>query len=278
MLKKIHYSLLAIILFCHLGYSQKEKLIGNKIVKTEQRELPDFHTIEINDNFPVVLEEGSSNIAVVEADGNFLEFIKTEVVDEVLTISAMNDFKRYKALEIRLYCASELRKIVINDEAVLKSLTPIKASDLHIESRSNEKMFLTVEAGTVQTYLHQKSDLKLHSKVGDAYFKINENASLEGIVTGDSLTVDLYQKGKIKLEGAVQYAFIHTNEDTDFEASKLPIKIAKVSAKGNSECNIFCQDSLDLTARDKSKIYLYGTPAIKITEFSDETILYKKTN
>jgi len=271
-------SLLMLLSFLLTGnlYAQKEKIKGNKIVNTEEHNVEDFHSIEIYENFEITLDESSDNQLKIEADSNLHEFINFEIIDGILTIKSSKDLKRAKALNIYISYASELKKIIINNEVNLKSLSPITSSELAIEVNDNAEVFLTADLGKISCITNGKSNAEFHVTAQEVIYQVNENSEINGIVTADSLNVDLYQKGVAKLEGEVKSMQVRADNETDFFGEKLSASKTNVIAESNSDCYILTNNEITIEARDKTEIFLLGEPKININIFSNEASLYKK--
>ncbi|MDH7447048.1 GIN domain-containing protein [Aquimarina sp. 2201CG14-23] len=257
-------------------YAQKEKVKGNKIVMTEEKIVDAFHTIELYDNFEVAIDEDSDHIIKIEADSNLQKFIEVEIQDSILKIKATRFFRRAKALNITISFASELKKIAAYDKIQVKSLSPIKSSELSIEANDNSEVFLSVDTGKTTGVANGKATLELHTNSEEVFYQVNESSELKGIITADSLKIDLYQKGYAKLEGEVKSMLVRADSDTDFYGEKLASNITSIIAEGASDCYILSNEEVTIEASDRTEIYILGEPTINMTKFSNEATLYKK--
>ena len=264
------------LLILGISYGQKERIKGNKIVSTEEFEVESFHTIDVSDNFTISLDESSDNLVKIEADSNFQEYIEVAVQDSILTISSSKDLRRAKSLNITIFYASELKKIIANNKVDIKSLSSIKSGNLDIEANNETEVFLTIESGKLSSISNGKSKVDLHVSVTQAAYQVNENSEIKGIVTADSLKVDLYQKASAKLEGEVKSMLVRADNETDFFGEKLNVSKTSLIAEGASDCYILTNEQITIEARDKTEIFLLGEPQINITSFANESTLYKK--
>ena len=174
-------TLLLLLTLLVLGntYGQKEKIKGNKIVSTEQLDVEGFHTIEIYEGFEVTLDESSDNQVKIEADSNLQEVIQVEVVDSVLTIKSDRDMRRAKALNLDVFYASELKKIILYDKVNVKSLSPIHTTKLIVNANDNAEVFLTADANQIDCITNGKSIVELHVTAQEVTYQINENSELK---------------------------------------------------------------------------------------------------
>lgn len=257
-------------------HAQKEKIKGNKIVVTEQKSVDAFHTIQLYDNFEILIQEDSDNLISVEADSNLQEVINISVEDSVLTIKSDKRIKRSKALHIKIGYAQDLKKIVSYNKVHLKSNALIKTPVIRIESNDDTEVFLSIEADQTTSVSNGKSNVELHVKTNEAFYQVNEDAELKGIVETDSLKVDLYQKGYAKLEGKTTSMLLRADGNTDFYGEKLTSEKTLLIAEGSSDCYVVTNQEITIEAKDESEIYLLGEPTIKMTQFTNEATLYKK--
>ncbi|KAA1244255.1 DUF2807 domain-containing protein [Aquimarina sp. RZ0] len=276
-MKKIFISLCIVFVFGN-GYAQKEKIKGNKIVITEQRSLDPFHSIEVHDNFEISLIEDTDNIVTIEADSNLQEFIAVEVHDSILEIKSKKNIKRSKKLNIRISYAQELKKILVYNKVQLKSASLLKSTNLRVESNDETEVFLSIESANLTSIINDKSTIDLHATTSEAFYQINDNAELKGILATDILKIDLYQKASAKLEGEATSMKLRTDSNTDFYGQKLKTNTASVTAEGSSDSYILCDKQITINAIDTAEIYVLGEEDLKIdiTAFANEAILYRK--
>ncbi|WP_219008348.1 GIN domain-containing protein [Aquimarina litoralis] len=256
--------------------AQKEKIKGNKIVVTEQKFVDAYHTIQLYDNFEVSIQEDSDNLISIEADSNLQEIINISVNDSILTIKSDKRIKRSKALHIKIGYAQELKKIISYNKVQLKSTSLINAPEIRIESNDDTEVFLSIEADKATSISNGDSNVELHINANDAFYQINDDAELKGIVDADSLKVDLYQKGYAKLEGKTKSMLLRADGNTDFYGEKLTSEKTSVIAEGSSDCYIVTNQEITIEAKDETEIYLLGEPKINMTQFANEAIIYKK--
>ncbi|MFD2561548.1 GIN domain-containing protein [Aquimarina rubra] len=274
-MRSLLFTLFSIFILGNI-YAQKERVKGNKIVMTEEKIVDAFHSIELYDNFEVSIDEDSDPIVKVEADSNLQEFIEISIQDSILKIKSTKELRRAKALNITISFSSELKKIKTYNKVNLKSLAPIKSSKLSVEANDNSEVFLSIDAGSITGIANGKSNIDLHADAKEAFYQVNENSELKGIITADSLKIDLYQKGYAKLEGNVKSMLVRADGDTDFYGEKLTSDKTFIIAEGSSECYVLVNEEITIEAKDETEIYLLGEPKINMTMFANEATLYKK--
>src|SRR5664279_1416695 len=77
-------------------------ITGNKTVVTQDRTLSSFHALKVSGGIDVELSQGNAQKLQVEADGNLIASIRTEVKDGVLTIYHEDKIVNAKTMKIHL--------------------------------------------------------------------------------------------------------------------------------------------------------------------------------
>lgn len=256
--------------------AQKERLKGNKIVMTELRELGAFHTIKIEDNFEVSIQEGLENSVAIKADSNVQEAILLKVWDSILTITTDKDIRRTKSLHLTISYATILKLIELRNDVKLSTAGLVNTDKLSLHLYDQSEAFMSTESTKFTAYTYGKSSGEFHTKADEVFYQVNENSEIKGIVTADSLKVDLYQKGFSKLEGKVNGALIRVDNSTNFRGEKLSINTVKLIAEGASDCYLLVNDVCTIEAKDTAEVYLLGEPQVNLEIFTGEASLYKK--
>ncbi len=271
--------ILSVCMLLVIGYAQaqKEKIKGNKIVTTEQKTISGFHTIDLYDNFEVILHEDTDNLLKIEADSNLHEVIQASVQDSILTIKCSKSVKRPKALNIKISYAQALRKITIHDKAHLTSVAAIKSSSVRVESSDNAEVKLTVEADKLTNITNGKASVELNATAKNSFYQVNESSKLKGIITTDSLKIDLYQKGNAKLEGKTELLQLRADSATHFYGQKLASEDATVIAEGSTDCFVQNNKTITIDAKDDAEVYIISENTnVTVNNFANEATLYRK--
>ncbi|TYP72799.1 GIN domain-containing protein [Aquimarina intermedia] len=268
--------LLVLIFVSGTSIAQKERLKGNKIVMTELREIDAFHTIKVEDNFEISIQEGLENSVAIKADSNVQDAIILTVQDSILKIVSDKDIRRAKSLHLTISYTNILKHIELRNEVKLTTAGLVNAEKLSLHLYDQTEAFMSTESTKFTAYAYGKASGEFHTKADEVSYQVNENSEIQGIVTADSLKVDLYQKGSSKLEGKVNGALIRVDSSTNFRGEKLSINTAKLIAEGGSDSYLLVNEVCTIEAKDTSEIYLLGEPKVYLEIFSGEASLYKK--
>lgn len=135
------------------------KVYGSGVDKTEIRSTETFSAVENRDVIRTVITLGNEYSVVVKGDDNLLQFITTEVIDQVLIISAEGSFTPKSRLEV-LISVPQLERIenngigdiIVNgdtDELTIKTLDvgdvdarELTARIIHFENGGNGNSYL----------------------------------------------------------------------------------------------------------------------------------------
>ncbi len=103
-------SFVFILLFAGSLHAQTR---GNGVVEEQTRALSGFNAITSGSSVDVFVKQGDAYSVVVRADGNLLNYIKTEVRNNTLFISVTRNIWRVKTMEVHITMKT-LQKVVIS--------------------------------------------------------------------------------------------------------------------------------------------------------------------
>lgn len=200
----------------------KKRVSGNGNVQKEERKVTDFTGLKTSSAIDVYLSQGNGHKIVVEADENLLEYIVTEVSNDVLRIYP-DDVNIRKAEKLRVYVTMQnVNYISASSAGDVIGETPVKTESLKISASSS-------------------GDVKL-----EVYAK---NLSLKTSSAGD-----------ITLKGTADYVEASTSSAGDIKAYDLKVKEADLSSSSAGDIKITVTERLKARASSAGDIYFYGNP------------------
>ncbi len=255
---------------------KKEKIKGSRNVVEISKEFPaSFNTVEIDDGLEVDLRVSSLNSYKLEADDNLFEVIKLTVTDSVLKIYTTHKITSSKKIKLEL-TTDGLERIVLRNDASLDSKGQLTSNQLSLVAYNSSRFDLDVEATVVEVELHQNAGGELELKSDETTIKMYNRTDLEAEISTNNLTVNLEKDAELKLKGDAADAEYELKDATRLRAKNLKATNANLYIERSSEIELTTSRNLELYAKDKSRIYLYGNPKIKIKGLSDTTKLIKK--
>ncbi|WP_347159917.1 head GIN domain-containing protein [Pontibacter chitinilyticus] len=210
------------LLLAHVP-AMAQQLRGNGEMKTEDRNVSGFTGIEVSGGFAVEVTQGSDEGVRLEAEGNLLPNIKTEVKNGVLHI--YNDKSLSTNKGMRAYVTvKELRKIAISGGVKVTGKSTFKA----------DKFDLDMSGGSVVI-------LALNTQ---------------------QLTADMSGASKVELTGTADVMHMEMSGASKVEAADLVAKRVKVGASGASKVKVYAKEALDINASGASVVYYKGSPTV----------------
>jgi hypothetical protein len=272
------YFTILLLFACTLTiFSQKkEKIKGSKNVTTEQIEINNFSTLEIDDNLEVHLEKGEKPMLQIEADDNLHSIIAVDYRDKTLRLYTSNEAIRFKTLKIKITYTNELVNIISKNDSEINVIQQIQSDSLNIKALDYSKVFMNANTNYFTLDANDKAKIELNLKAVKAKLTLSKDASLKILITATDLLCDLYQKSDARIEGDVMTAKMRLDNESKLIASKLVVKNMTIKTEGSSSAEINSLVTIAIEASNKSEIDLYGNAKIDLIKFADEAKLLKK--
>ena len=132
---RFSYKIAFIIIFsATTSIISQEKLKGNKVVISEDRNISDFTKIEVIDNINIFLVYNDNQSVIVEADSNLQPVILTQVKDGTLTIRTEQVIGRSKGLNVHIKVNKNITEINAYNNASIQSNNLLIIDDLTINA------------------------------------------------------------------------------------------------------------------------------------------------
>ena len=146
-MKKVHIKRAVIVLLfmMPLYMASQEKLKGNKIVVTENREISPFEKIIIKDKIDVEIIQGNETFVKVETDENIQFAVLTEVKGNTLTISLSHKITRRKLLKVYISVNDLINEISTSDRADITSNGILNFDRLTINAAGDSEITMNVK-------------------------------------------------------------------------------------------------------------------------------------
>ncbi|HKJ49087.1 MAG TPA: DUF2807 domain-containing protein [Christiangramia sp.] len=272
MLKKLPFLLL--IIFC--SCKAQEKIKGSRDVKTEQYDLPSFHSIQAKGEFKIGVLKGSRPMIEIKADDNLHDLIQTEVIDGTLYIKPIKEFSREKEQELKITFSDTLKDILLAGEVELESLQDLFLGDFKLETRKDAKAFLTLTAKEFNLIQNDDAKSELNITATNVIFQLNQSSEVKALVNAPVFNLDIYEKASARIDGDIQEFKVRADQSSKFDGENLTSITAELLAQGDSKVKINATDTLNVRANGKSEIEVFNEPQINLIEFKDEAVIAKK--
>lgn len=253
-----------------------EKIKGNKVVVIQETLIDPFHTISLDEDFEIEIIYNKIPSVEIEADENLHDVIDFKVRDSVLTFNKTKKITSKKKLIITVKYNDYFNTIQTNDDAEIKSLTPMELNNATLMTYGSSKCNLTIRTNHLILEEKDRSKVKLDLISDSSSITLNDNSKLDGLINSPELNLNLHQRGNANIDGNGENLIINANNYSQFVGKDFTVKTCEVVCEISSDATIDATESIIIEASGTSAIYLYNNPKITINRFTDTTKLQKK--
>lgn len=275
-MKKITFLLITLLCTTLTFAQKKEKIKGTKILKTEKHEIDPFQEIEIEDNLEVFLVKGDKNAVEIETDDNLHSAIDYKNYGKILRLNTNKEISSFKKLEIRVTYTDSLKMVSVKHNAKLNAISELNVKSITVKTFDYSNSALNVNSPSFTLITNDKSNINLNLKSDDASIEMSKNSELRAIIAANKLKFDLYQKAEANIDGNANELKLRLDNNAKYVGNNLTSKMTSITIEGTTECGIFSNGNLSISASGKSKLSIFGDPKIEIKKFADEAVLQKK--
>ncbi len=266
--------LLFTLLLCGPGYGQrKPKIKGNRSVITVNKPLNAFSHLQVTDDLEVVLEPGNQEAVRIEADDNLIDILRFEQDGDTLKISSFYTITGSKELNITLTYQNLKTLRVEHGGVVAEQSIDAGAFDIHLSEGSTT--ILSVRAAEVQLHMEGNASSELNI-VSDSLVARFADQSKAFIYNSEG-DMDFLLSGRaaVTLEGTGKSLTLSMTDNTDLKAAGMEVGEITAFLNASAQAHLYSLTNLAFEGRDKSKLFVYGEPQIKVLGFYDTAELHK---
>jgi len=275
-MKTVKTQIIIPFLLIFSAINAQEKLIGNKDVTTENRNLSAFTKIEVIDDVTVLLVYSDEQSVTVEADSNVISAVTTEINNGALIIKTSSKIVRAKELTVHVKVNKDITEIYAYNKASVNSNNSLRIDALTINAFDNSDFKIKLSSKIVQINTKKSSNLDVEILCDEALIISEEYSNLKGIIDTKNMVIHTLDKASITLSGNTANLELETLHNSAFKGRDFKATTAKVNASNNSSANVNATETIDIFARNSSEIYLFSNPKITLTEFFDKAGLFKR--
>ncbi len=254
----------------------QEKLIGNKDVTIEDRNLSAFTKIEVIDDVTVLLVYNHEQSVTVEADSNVQNAVITEINDGSLIIKTSSKIVRAKELTIHVKVNKDLTEIYAYNKASVKSNNLLRIDVLTINAFDNSDFNLKLSSKIVKINAKKLSKLELEILCEEAFIISEESSNLKAIIDTKNMVIHTLDKAVVNITGNAASLQLETLHNSAFKGKDFKTATAEVNTSNNSSAYVNTTDTIDLSIKNSGEVYLFSNPKITLTEFFDKASLLKR--
>lgn len=254
---------------------KKEKIKGNKEVVEVFNNLEAFNEIIISDGLEVSLMQTNSNGFGLKTDSNLVDVLKFEVVDSVLNIYQSKRITSSKKLEISV-TFDKIEKLTLRQGSKIEGQNKFLLDTFMLDVFDKSDFDLDINSTKMTMNINNSSKGKIQLKSYESVITLNDNAYLKGSISIEDLKMVINKKADINIEGNADQLNLITTGSTDIKAKDLKVTNASLNASNSSDIYLYVSKELNIYAKGKSYIYVYGTPHITVEGLNDKSQIIKK--
>ncbi len=222
-MKTLYKSIVLALLFVATTSCVFNGLKGNRHVESQDRDLSQkFTSLDVSQGIDVYLTSGTQTKVVVEADGNIIDLLKTEVENGELKIYFSKSVWSAKSKKVYL-SASSLSEINTSSGASVKFENSLKA----------DKLVLKASSG---------SDIRGSVIVTDLKCKASSGADM-------------------RLQGKAKNLEADASSGSDIKAYDLEVEYANARASSGADINIYVTKSIYAKSSSGGDVNYKGNPS-----------------
>ena len=182
----------------------------------------DFHSIIVEDALDVYITQDNINSVTVSGTKEQIKYFNSAIKSGILYLSMTKELN-YKNQTLSVYVnLKQLKHLKASGASDVYGQSPIKSTNLEIEMSGASDLEMEIEAEVLKCTLSGSSDAEISGSTHDLLVKASGSSDLEA------------------------YEMISNN--------------CELTASGSSDANIFAKNSVIVTARGSSDVYIKGNP------------------
>ena len=223
-------TLFLLVLLCTtLSFGQKrERIKGTKIVTVAQKEIGDFETLEVEDNFEIFLVKGTKSGIEIEADDNLHSSINIGLNGTALRLTTAKEVSGFKKFSVKVTYTDKFKMVIAKHEANVTAISDLDLENFTFKAFDYAKIFANVKAKSFTLMANDKSKVELNLKSDNAIIELSKSAYLKALVAAPKFKLDLYQKAIAIVEGDVSEFKLRVDNFSNFTGKNLIAKNAEI--------------------------------------------------
>ncbi len=268
--------LLSFIFILLFAGSLQAQVRGNGVLEEQTRALSGFNAISSAGSVDVFVKQGNTYSVVVRADGNLLNYIKTEVRDNTLIISVTKNIWHAKILEVHI-TMKNLQKVMMSGSGDFYCKSPFSVQNLQLILSGSGDAKAVLEAKNVHIKVRGSGDVVVSGIRGNLGIDINGSGDVEASgLQLETCSLNVLGSGDVELTGRAAQLTARVLGSGDLEAGGLAAVSVSVSNTGSGDMTIHAIDKLEATLAGSGDLDYTGNPTILKVSASGSGEVYKK--
>jgi hypothetical protein len=268
--------LLSFIIILLFAGSLHAQVRGNGVVEEQTRAVSGFSSISSTGSVDVFVKQGDAFSVVVRADGNLLNYIKTDVRNNTLVISVTKNIWRAKTMEVHITMKS-LQKVVLSGSGDFYCKSPFSVQNLQFSLSGSGDAKAVLNAKNVQVRLSGSGDVDVSGIRGNLSVGISGSGDVEASgLQLETCSLKVTGSGDVELNGRTAQLTAIFLGSGDLEAGGLAAVSVNVKNTGSGDMTIHAIDKLEAALAGSGDLRYTGNPAILKVNASGSGEVYKR--
>ncbi len=268
--------LITITLFCVVATAQKKaKIKGNKNIISDERTFEFFSSIELNDKIKLNLKQSESSRLVIEADENLHDVIESDIENGALILSLNKRITNSKRFRLTLYI-EDLDVIKLNDNSEILSDEKFDFFDLSMILNDKSDVEMNIEAQFFSLESNEKSRGNVTVKADSISVHMKESSKIKYVINTNKLLVNYEGSSTGEFVGKTNNLVLVANDNATFKGNELEAKEITLEGSNSTNSYVNAKNNLAVALKNKSKVYIFGSPTIEIKSFEDAASIFKR--
>ena len=171
------------------------------VQSTKEMSLKPFDQIDVQGAIKLILLQDSTYKASIQADSNFVDYVKAQVSNNKLKLSVDREYCGSDSVVVRVGIG-ELKKLTASGSVQVLSESKLVLNDLDISLSGSNKIWLDLSAGKLSTTADGVAEINLSGQAGNHTVNTKGTASLEAfnfVVGVYDIDIDGVGKAKINV-------------------------------------------------------------------------------
>ena len=165
-----------------VAYCQKNTN-GEKEIKTEDRKVAAYESVEVSGAYHLVLTEGEVGTLKVKGQKEVLPYLKTSVSNKVLYVSIDNKYKLKTSLTVYVPINTSSKKIVAKGAVDISTQEKLKVGNLQFKIEGSGDLDATVEATSLDLQVAGAGDVDIAGSTAHVTEDVDASISGAGSIT-----------------------------------------------------------------------------------------------
>jgi len=253
------FSVMIILLFTATLHAQ---IKGNGILEEQNRGLSGFNAITSTGPVDVFVKQGNTFSVVVRADGNVINYIKTEIKNNTLVVSVTRNIWRAKTLQVHV-TMKNLQKVVLSGSGDFFCKTPFTTHNLQFILTGSGDAKASLNTKNAQVKVAGSGNVEISGIRGDLTIEVNGSGDVEASgLQLENCNLKSVGSGDVELKGhAVTFTAVSAGSG-DTEAGGLTAVNVSVKNMGSGDVQVHATDRLEATLAGSGDLYYSGNPPV----------------